>query len=59
MGEACWTFDGTEAGLATLFASLTAEEIARGQRAAEALRSGYSWSGIARRTLDVYRLVVG
>jgi len=59
MGEACWTFDGTEAGLAALFASLTAEEIARGQRAAEALQSGYSWSGIARRTLDLYRLVVG
>lgn len=57
MGDACWTFDGSETDLAALFASLTAGDIARGKRAAAALQARYSWPSIARETLDVYRQV--
>ncbi|NJD20912.1 MAG: glycosyltransferase family 4 protein [Gemmatimonadetes bacterium] len=58
MGEACWSYDGTEAGLAALFVSLTAEEVARGKRASRKLRSACSWAHVARATLDVYRRVL-
>ena len=58
MGDACWTFDDSEEGLAAAFASLTTDEIRRGKRAAAARRSGCSWDTIADRTVELYREVV-
>jgi len=55
MGEAAWYYDGSEQGLAQLFAGVTTADIEAGKRASAALQHDYSWPVIAEKTFELFR----